>query len=201
MGKVVADQSMSLDGFTTGPNVSVENPLGDEGERLHAWMFGDGSMSGRNAEIRDEFFARTGALLMGRRMFDLGFDPWGNDPPFHQPVFVLTHRRRDPLVMQGGTTYHFVTGGVEDALAQAQRAAGNRDVGVVGGAQTIRKLISAGWLDELRIHLVPVLLGGGTRLFEHTGSALIDLEQTRVIETPEVIHLTFQFQGKAGRGK
>lgn len=199
MGKVTADQSMSVDGFTTGPNVRIGNPLGDGGERLHAWMFQEGGATGRNAEIRDEFFASTGALLMGRRMFDMGVEPWGDNPPFHQPVFVVTHQTRDPLVKQGGTTYVFVIGGVERALAHGRSAAGDRDVGVVGGANTIQQLIKAGLLDELRIHLVPVLLGDGTRMFERTGAEPIELESTRVIEAPGVTHLTLRLAAKAAR--
>jgi dihydrofolate reductase len=192
MRKVIADQSMSLDGFSTGPNVLVGNPLGDGRERLHEWMFRDAGPTGRDAQVRDELFKTSGAVMMGRRMFDLGVQPWENDPPFHMPVFVVTHRAREPLLKKGGTTYIFVADGIEDALAQAKAAASDKDVAVVGGATTIQQLIKAGLIDELRIHLVPVLLGDGTRFFDRMGPEQIKLERTRVIDSPETTHLTFK---------
>ena len=182
MGRVIAEQSVSLDGFSAGPNVAVGNGMGDGGERLHEWMF---------PEFRVETLGTSGAVVMGRRMFDLGVEPWGDDPPFHMPVFVVTHRAGAPLVKQGGTTYHFVTGGIEPALERARAAAGDRDV-VLGGADLIRQFVGAGLVDELRIHLVPVLLGDGTRLFERMGPEHIELECARVIGAPGVTHLTFR---------
>ena len=188
MGKVIAEQSMSLDGFSTGPNISVGDPLGENGELLHEWMF---PPQGINFMVRDEMFSTAGAVVMGRRMFDLGLEPWGDDPPFHMPVFVVTRRPRDPLPMQGGTTYHFVTG-VEPALEAAKAAAQRKDVTILGGANTIQQLIQAGLIDELRIHVAPVLLGAGTRLFEAATGPRIDLEIARVIDGPGVTHLTFR---------
>jgi dihydrofolate reductase len=192
MGKVTADQSMSLDGFSAGPNVRVGNPLGDGGERLHEWMSWDGDGTGRGAEVRDELFRISGAMVMGRRMFDLGVEPWGDNPPFHMPVFVVTHDASDPLAREGGTTYTFVTDGIERAVALAKAAAGDKDVAVLGGATTIRQFIEAGLLDELRIHLAPVLLGDGTRLFDRVGAERVQLESTSVIDAPGATHLTFR---------
>ncbi len=188
MGKVIADQSISLDGFTTGPNVSVASPLGDGGECLHQWM----SSSPENVKVRDEPFQTAGAFIVGRRMFDVGIGPWGDDPPFHAPVFVVTHRTHEPLPKAGGTTYFFSTGGVADALAQARAAVGHKDVIVFGGAHTIGQLLEARLLDELRIHLLPVLLGDGTRLFAGAQLTPTQLVRTRVVTAPDVTHFTFR---------
>jgi dihydrofolate reductase len=188
MAKVIAEQSISLDGFTTGPNAKVDNPLGDRGDRLHDWT----DSSRVNAEVNQEPFKVSGAIAMGRRMFDMGVGPWGEDPPFHMPVFVVTHRASDPLVKAGGTTYFFVTGGIEDALARARAAAGDKDVAVFGGASLIRQFMEAGLLDELRIHLVPLLLGEGTRLFDGMTPDHIALERKSVIDVADVTHITFR---------
>jgi dihydrofolate reductase len=188
---------VSLDGFIAGPNVSVENGMGDGGERLHEWMFPADGSAPRIAEAREEMFGSSGAVVMGRRMFDVGLKPWGENLPFHMPVFVVTHRAGDPLVKQGGTTYHFVTGGVERALEQAKATAGDRDVVVLGGADVIRQLVRASLVDEVRIHLVPVLLGDGTRLFERMGPEHIELAPTRVIGAPGVTHLRFRVASEA----
>lgn len=192
MGKVFAELSVSLDGFIAGPNVAVGNGMGDGGERLHEWMFPADGSKGRIDEARKEMFGTSGSVVMGRRMFDVGVKPWGENPPFHMAVFVVTHRAGDPLVKQGGTTYHFVTGGTEHALERARAAAGDRDVVVLGGADIIRQFVKAGLIDELRLHLVPALLGDGTRLFERMGPEHIELECTRVIGAPGVTHLTFR---------
>ena len=182
--------SMSLDGFVTGPNEGVGNPLGDDDGRLHDWMFA--AKTDANAEVLDEVYARTGAILMGKRMFDVGVEPWGDPPPFERPVFVITHAARDPMPMQGGTTYNFVTGGIEAGLEQAKATAGEKDVGIWGGANIMREYLNAGLLDEMQIHLIPVLLGGGVRLFEGLGAQQIELEQTRVIDTPRATHLQYR---------
>src|SRR5262245_33414102 len=167
--------SISLDGFITGPNEGVGNPLGDDGGRLHDWMFA--KTTDADASVLDEAYARTGAIVMGKRMFAVGVEPWGDPPPFHRPVFVLTHEARDPMPMQGGTTYHFVTEGLEAALERARIAAGDKDVGIWGGANIIRQSLKAGLLDELQIHLVPILRGDGVRLFEVVASERIELER------------------------
>jgi dihydrofolate reductase len=194
MGKVTFDISMSLDGFITGPNESVD--------RLHEWLYGlaswrephdlEGGEANRDSDVLAEAFKATGAFVMGRGLFDVGEEPWGDNPPFHMHVFVVTHNARETLVKEGGTTFTFVIDGVESALNQARAAAGNKDVMVVGGADIIQQLISAGLVDEFQIHLVPVLLGDGIRLFDHLSTGPIELESTRVVASPSVTHLKFR---------
>jgi dihydrofolate reductase len=200
MGKVTVDISMSLDGFIAGPNDSVERPLGEGGERLHEWIYDlaswrerhglEGGKTDTDAEVLDESFKSTGAAVVGRRMFDVA-NGWGDNPPFHMPVFVITHEAREKLVKEAGTTFTFVTDGIQSALEQAKAAAGDKDVSVAGGANIIQQYLSAGLLDEIQIHLVPVLLGDGVRLFDHLGTEQIELETTRVIESSGVTHLRF----------
>ena len=186
MSKVYLHLSMSLDGFITGPNEGVD----DAGlERLHVWMF-DGKTDA-DAEIYDEVYSRTGAVLIGRRMFDVGVGPWGDPPPFHMPVFILTHEARDPMPMQGGTTYTFVTDGIEAGLERARAAAGDKDVGIWGGARIAQQYLKVGLLDEMLIALIPVLLGDGVRLFEDLGPDWIELDRTQTIETPSATHLRY----------
>jgi dihydrofolate reductase len=202
MGKVTADMSMSLDGFITGPDDGVEKPLGEGGGRLHQWVFGtkawrephglEGGETGPDSDVIEEAFKSTGATLMGRRMFDLGEGPWGDNPPFHGPVFVVTHRAREELIKEGGTTFTFVTDGIESALARAEAAAGDKDVSIAGGANIIQQYLTAGLLDEIQIHVAPVMLGEGRRLFENLGAKQRELETTRVIDTPGVTHLKFR---------
>jgi dihydrofolate reductase len=202
MARVAADMSTSLDGFIAGPDDGVEKGLGEGGERLHQWVYDlasfrerhgrDGGKTGRDDEVLKEAFETTGAFLMGRRMFDIGEKPWGDDPPFHGPVFVVTHRAREELVKEGGTSFTFVTDGLESALAQAKAAAGDKDVSIAGGANIIQQCLSAGLLDEIQVHVAPVLLGGGRRLFENTGTEQIELEATRVLDSPGVTHLRFR---------
>ena len=196
MGKVIADQSMSLDGFSAGPNVGVGNGMGDGGEQLHDWMFSEGDGAEINAGVREDtpfnLLQRSGAVVVGRRMFDVGVEPWGENPPFHQPVFVVTHRARDPIVKEGGTTYTFVTGGVAAALARAKEAAGGKDVAVLGGADVIQQCLKGGLLDELQLHLAHVLLGGGTRFFGDLDGASAAFERTRVIDGEGVTHIRFR---------
>jgi dihydrofolate reductase len=211
-GKVVLDISVSLDGFVAGPNPTLEQPLGVGGERLHEWTVGLASWRERHGEsggartaddeVVAESLAATGAVVIGRRMFSGGEgtwddDPradgwWGDTPPFHAPVFVLTHHARQPVAKQGGTTFTFVTDGVEATLEQARAAAGNENVLVAGGANVAQQVLSAGMLDEIQIHLVPVLLGGGTRLLDHLEKTTVQLESTRVIESPAVTHLRYR---------
>jgi dihydrofolate reductase len=190
-GKVLLDISMSLDGFITGPDDSPEQPLGEGGERLHDWMFLPSGGSIR-PEVDEERFKTIGAMVMGRRMFDVGEEPWGENPPFHMPVFVLTHNAKKTLIKEGGTSYTFVTSGIENALAQAKAAASDQNVQVMGGADIAQQFLMAGLLDEIQIHLVPVLLGKGKRLFEHLGSEPTELEITSVIQSKEVTHLRFR---------
>lgn len=198
MTKVKADISMSLDGYVAGPHDGPEQPLGEAGERLHAWLYGlsswrerhgrEGGETGVDADVLEEAFATVGAIVMGRRMFDLGEPHWGEDPPFEVPVFVVTHERREAVV-RGATTFVFVSDGIEHALEMAREAAGERDVSVAGGADTIRQLLGAGLLDELQVHVVPVLLGGGASLFEGLGPEDVAFEQVRGIASDGVTHL------------
>jgi dihydrofolate reductase len=200
MGKVVVDITMSLDGFIAGPNDGPELPLGEGGERLHEWVFDlaswrephglAGGKADRDSEVLDEAFRTVGAIVVGRRMFD-NAGGWGDNPPFHMPVFVLTHEARETETKEGGTTFTFVTDGIERALEQAKAAAGDKNVGVSGGANTIQQFLGAGLLDEMQIHIAPMLLGGGRRLFDHLETQ-IELEGTRVIDSPGITHLRYR---------
>jgi dihydrofolate reductase len=202
MSIVTAHMSMSLDGYVAGPNAGAGNPLGDEGVRIQQWMFDlasfremqdlTGGKTNKDDEELRQRFAPTGAVVMGRRMFDEGEDPWGDNPPFRMPVFVVTHEARDRLVKEGGTTFTFVTDGIESALEQAKAAAGDKNVNIAGGADTVQQFIKAGLLDELEIHLAPLLFGQGIRLFDRRGPEHIELENIRVVASPRVTHLRFR---------
>jgi dihydrofolate reductase len=188
MGLTYADMSMSLDGFIAGPNVRVGNGMGDDGDRLHDWMFA--GMSGADVEsFLAERLASTGAFLMGRTMLDVGIGPWGDEPVFHAPVFVVTHRPAEPIVKAGGTTYTFVTDGPDAALRLARQAAGDRDLCVSGGAAMVRHYLHAGVIDELRLHVVPILLGGGVRLFTDAADRCVALTATGSVDGKGVAHL------------
>lgn len=191
MSKVFFDLGMSLDGFTAGANVGVEEPMGIGGERLHDWLFADKTEEESEA-FQNEAFKHVGAVIIGRRTLDLGLDPWGDNPPYHAPCFVVTSRPHEQIVRQGGTSFTFVTDGIESALEQARAAAGGKDIRVLGGATIARQYLEAGLLDEIQIDLVPLLLGGGTRLFENVGNKGIELEQISVKEAPGVTHLTYR---------
>ena len=214
MGRLTLDITTSLDGFVAGPNQTLERPLGDGGERLHEWMFAlaafrgrhglDGGETNADTEVLEESLARTGAVIMGRRMFSGGAGPWeddpnadgwwGAEPPFHVPVFVLTHHARETVVKDGGTTFTFVTDGVASAIAQALEAAGGKDVAINGGSTVARQALAAGLLDEIRLDLVPVLLGAGVRLFD--GDVPAELEQIGVVEGRGVTHLAYRVSGR-----
>ncbi len=207
MSKLRATMTISLDGFGAGPDQTVEEPLGVGGERLHDWMFpldvfkeqpGDdtpGETNASSAVVRG-WWENVGAVVMGRKMFGGGPGPWqgdwrgwwGEDPPYHVPVFVLTHHAREPLEMQGGTTFHFITDGIESALERATEAAGGADVWLTGGASVIQQYLAAGLLDEIDLSISPMLLG--ERLFD--GIADADLEQLRVVEAPGVTHIRYR---------
>jgi dihydrofolate reductase len=202
--------TMSLDGFVAGPDQSVDNPLGVGGMRLHQWAFPlkawrekhglEGGEENPSNAIVAETTANIGATIMGRNMF--GGHPgawsasapwngwWGDEPPFHHPVFVLTHHARPPLQLQG-TTFHFITDGIEAALAKASQAAQGQDVALAGGAAAARQYLAAGLVDEMEIHLVPILLGSGERLFDDVGP-LGDLHPVRTVAAPGVTHFKFE---------
>ena len=189
MTKVIFDISMSLDGFVTASNVRPEEPLGDGGQRLHEWAFGEDE---RNHELLADAVDAVGAVVAGRHTYDLSVPWWGVDGPTgpaRVPVFVITHA--EPEDAPEGGVYAFVTDGIESALEQAKAAAGDQDVAVMGGAEIGQKYILAELVDEISIHLVPVLFGGGTRMFEHLGGEHIQLETAGVIETPLATHLRF----------
>jgi dihydrofolate reductase len=201
---------MSLDGYMAGPNQSEQEPLGVEGEELHGWVVEleswrkmqgqSGGVTNASSAVVDEAQANVGAHIMGRNMFGGGPGPWredppwtgwwGDDPPFHAPVFVLTHHPRPPVEMEGGTTFHFVTDGISSALEQAREAAGAKDVALGGGASVIRQYLAAGLIDEFELHLVPILLGSGERPLDDVGA--LKLEQLRAIEAPGVTHLKYR---------
>jgi dihydrofolate reductase len=203
--------SMSLDGFVAGPNQGVNDPLGVGGMRLHEWVFPlkpwramhglDGGEVNESTRVVEESLANIGATVMGRNMFGGHPGPWddkkpwngwwGINPPFHHPVFVLTHHARERLELEGGTTFTFVTDGIEAALEQARRASGGKDVSLGGGAKAAQQYLAAGLVDEMEINLVPTLLGSGERLFDGIGDDLHGLELVRTVAAPKVTHLKF----------
>ena len=184
---VILEISTSLDGFVAGPNVSIDNPMGDGGERLHDWLFGAKTMA--DTAIIADLLDNLGTVILGRRTFDLGEGPWGDDPPFPVPCFVLTRRARPPVVKKG-TTIAFVDRGIEAALALAKQAAGDKNVLIMGGANVARQYIKARLLDEIHIHLAHQMLGGGDRLFEDSGA--LRLHKVKVVESTAVTHLKFR---------
>jgi dihydrofolate reductase len=214
MPRFFLDISMSLDGFVAGPNATLEEPLGAGGERLHDWVLRlaswrethglDGGETGPDDELVRGRSERVGATIMGRRMFSGGAgawedDPnadawWGDNPPFHHPVFVLTHHPRETVVKEGGTTFYFVNDGIESALEQARAVAEDQDVALGGGASVAQQYLRAGHLDELHIHVAPILLGGGVSLFGELGTDAPPLKLTKVVESPFVTHLSYEVE-------
>ncbi|HEY8180881.1 MAG TPA: dihydrofolate reductase family protein [Thermoanaerobaculia bacterium] len=203
--------TMSLDGYVAGPNQSVKDPLGEGGEKLHEWavasrafhkMHGtDGGEVGPDDAIIEETFRNLGATIMGRNMFGGGHGPWGKDPwrgwwgenpPYHTPVFVLTRHAREPLEMQGGTTFYFVTDGIQSALERAKKAAGAKDVSLAGGADVAQQYMKAGLIDEMELHVVPLLLGAGSRLFENMDARQAGFELIRTVQSPLVSHYKYR---------
>ncbi len=211
MSKLRCHISISLDGFVAGPNQSAKNPIGEGGQRLHEWAFSlaawreshgrEGGEVNESTQVVQEAGDNIGAGVMGRNMFgppgggDRGDRQWkgwwGDNPPYHNEVFVLTHHAREPLELEGGTTFHFVTDGIERALERAKQSAGGQDVRLWGGAEVVQQYLAAGLLDELELHVVPVLLGDGARLLHNLGNAEIELEQVRAVEAPGVTHLKY----------
>ena len=210
MPKLRFDISVSADGYVAGPNQSEEEPLGEGGEQLHEWVIKlevwrrshgrEGGEVTASTPLFEEALDAAGAVIMGRNMFGGGPGPWGDDPwqgwwgeepPFGMPVFVLTHHEREPLML-GETTFTFVSDGIESALEQARQAAGDKDVSIGGGANAIQQYLAAGLVDEMQLNVVPVLLGGGARLFENGAGAGLPLEQVLVVHTPDVTHLRYR---------
>ena len=212
MSKVRFQVSVSLDGYVAGPNQSLETPLGEGGEEIASWVhrlksfrelqgMEGGGETGPSDDVFQEAFTNLGATVMGRNMFGPIRGPWGDSdwrgwwgesPPFHTPVFVLTHHPRQPLEMDGGTTFIFVTDGIEPAIAQAKAAAGDRDVHIGGGGSTLDQALAAGFVDEFELHVVPSVLGAGTRLFQDLGSARPRLQLLRTVPTDDVTHLKYR---------
>jgi dihydrofolate reductase len=208
MSNVRCQISVSLDGFVAGPNQSPQHPLGEGGERLHDWAVAteswrsqhdrEGGQRNVDSDVIEALSRDVGAYVMGRRMFgggegewDLGWKGWwGDDPPFHVPVYVLTHHARERLVMEGGTTFTFVTEGIDAALDMARETAGDRDVVVSGGASAARQYLAAGLLDELYLHVAPVVLGAGERLLEDVGDVRLEIAET--IPSPAVTHVRYR---------
>jgi dihydrofolate reductase len=213
MSKVKVTITMSLDGFVAGPEQSAEDPLGIGGEQLHQWLVSlkafaeshgrEGGEVNASTPIAEEILGNVGATIMGRNMFGGGPGPWsgdwrgywGDDPPYHSPVFVLTRFAREPVPMQGGTTFYFVTEGIESALEQAREAAGDKDVSIGGGARAVQQYLAAGLLDEMVISIVPQFLGGGARLFDNLGDARPKLDQIEAVVAPGVTHLRYAVGG------
>jgi dihydrofolate reductase len=211
MSNLIFEISMSLDGYVAGPDADLEHPLGIGGEQLHEWAFAtrawreshgrEGGEEGPDSDLMKESIERAGATIMGRRMFSNGEgswedDPkrdgwWGDEPPFHHPVFVLTHHDRESQEMEGGTTFHFVTEGIESALERAREAAGGKDVKIAGGADVAQQYIAAGLVDEILLHVAPMLLGGGVRLFEGDVSEN-ELELLETSQSPRVTHMRYR---------
>ena len=209
MGRVWFQQSVSVDGYSAGPEQSLENPLGVGGMRVHGWQFalaewsrltggaGEGEVNA-STPVFQEALTDYGAVVMGRNMFGGGSGPWdeawtgwwGDDPPYHTPVFVLTHHARDPQPMEGGTTFHFVTNGIESAVDQAKQSAGDRNVLIAGGANTIQQAMRAGLVEEFELHVSPVVMGSGERLLDAIGAP--GLEQIRVVPAPGVTHIKYR---------
>jgi dihydrofolate reductase len=211
MSKVRFQQTISLDGYSAGPDQSEEEPLGTGGEELHEWMFGleawrkahgdEGGEVNASTPVVEQLESGYGAIVMGRNMFgpigggDWGDESWrgwwGDNPPYHTPVFVLTHHARESVEMEGDTTFHFVTDGIESAIEQARAAAGDEDVLIAGGASTIQQALAAGLVDEFLLSVVPRLLGDGERPLDGVGAKLV-LEQLEAIEAPGVTHLKYR---------
>lgn len=212
MSKLRFRIAMSLDGFVAGPQQSVQDPLGIGGLRLHEWAFPlkswrsihglEGGEDNASSKVIEELFLGIGATIMGRNMFGGHPGPWGrsnpwtgwwgNNPPFHHPVFVLTHHPREKLVLEGGTSFTFVTEGIHSALEQAKQAAGGKDVALAGGAQAARQYLTAGLVDEMQLHIAPILLGSGERLFDGVGNDLRGLQLVETVPTHNVTHLKFE---------
>jgi dihydrofolate reductase len=218
MSKVRVHMMVSLDGYAAGPNQSVDKPFGEGTEHFLDWLFKlrgfrelqgmQGGETGPSDDVIRETAENVGATVMGRNMFGGGPGPWapepwngwwGENPPFHTPVFVLTHHAREPLAMQGGTVFAFVTDGIESALEKARKAAGDKDVRIGGGANVVNQYLAAGLVDELELHVVSMLLESGARLFEGLGKARPRLELLRAVGTPEVTHLKYRVGKEASR--
>lgn len=219
MSKLRLFITMSLDGYAAGPDQSEDDPLGVGGMELHQWVFplrefqemhgGEGGVTNASSDVLKERRTGVGATIMGRNMFGPVRGPWpdeawrgwwGEDPPYHHPVFVLTHHPREPLEMDGGTTFYFVTEGLESALAQAKESAGGEDVLIAGGASVVNQYLAAGLVDEIDISIAPIIMGAGERLFDGVGAGVVKLTQARTIEAPGVTHIKYEVSSAPNSG-
>jgi dihydrofolate reductase len=203
MSKVFFDIGITLDGYIAGPNGGAKNPLGDGGISIHDWMFKQkaflshlklegGEINNKDSDIIEETFNRIGANIMGKRMFEEGEANWPEEAPFHCPVYVLTHQKRNPWERKGGTTFYFTDDDIHKVLEKAKKDAGKKDVRISGGANTIRQFLQAGLIDEFNIHLAPMLLGKGVRLFENIDNEKFSFQILEVINSPAVTHLKYK---------
>ncbi len=205
MSKIFFDVGMSLDGFIAGLNGGPKNPLGDEGLKIHGWVFplksfkehlglpGKG-IENRDNELVEHVLGRTGAYIMGKRMFDEGEVSWPENAPFRAPVFVLTHQSREPWERKGGTTFYFINDGIQSALNKAKDAAGNKDIRISGGADVIQQYLNAELIDEFTIHYSPVILGSGVRLFDNIDNKKLSAKIKEVISSPQITHLFYNLR-------
>ena len=207
MSKVFFDVGISLDGYIAGPNGGARNPLGDGGMNIHEWMFKQksfrdhlgiegGETNNADNDIIEYIFNRIGANIMGKKMFIEGEANWPENAPFHCPVFVLTHEKREPWVRPGGTTFYFTDEDIQEVLKKSKQAAGNKDVRISGGARTIQQYLNAGLIDEFNIHIAPTILGSGVQLFEHLDKSKFSFKIKDVVNSPEVTHLNYVVKNK-----
>ena len=207
MSKIFFSAGISMDGFIAGLNGSPKNPLGDGGTEIHKWIYnqkafrellelGEGGETGKDNDILNEVISRTGACIMGKRMFEEGETNWPENAPFHTPVYVLTKQVREPWERKGGTTFYFVNDGLESALQKAKQAAGHKDIRISGGANVIQQFLNAGLVDDFTIHFSPVLLGKGVRLFDSIDKSKFTIDVLETINSPLVTHLHYKVNNK-----
>ena len=203
MSKVFVDVGISLDGYIAGPNIGPQNPIGDGGLAIHDWMFiqksfrehlgmEGGDDNNKDNDLIEEVFNRIGANIMGSHMFEEGEASWPEDAPFHSPVYVLTHKKREPWKRKGGTTFYFTNEPIEKVLEKAKKDAGQKDVRISGGADTIQQYLNAGLVDEFGIHLAPLILGKGIKLFDKIDKEKFSLQVSDVIDSSLVTHLFYE---------
>lgn len=207
MSKIFFAVGSSMDGFIAGLNGGPKNPLGDGGTAIHRWLYeqkafiellelGKGGETGKDNDVLKEIISRTGASIMGKRMFEEGEANWPENAPFHTPVYVLTKEVREPWVRKGGTTFYFINDGIESALQKARQVAGNKDIRIAGGANTIQQFLNAGLVDDFTINYSPIMLGKGVRLFDNIDKSKFDIEIVEAVNSPLVTHLRYKLNNK-----
>jgi len=207
MNKVFFSVGISMEGFLAGLNGGPKNPLGDNGTEIHKWVYnqksfreqlelGEGGETGKDNDILNQVISRTGASIMGKRMFEEGETNWSENAPFHTPVYVVTKHPREPWVRKGGTTFYFVNDGIESALEKARKSAGNRDIRISGGANVIQQYLNAGLVDEFTIHYAPIMLGDGIRLFDKIDKSKFTVAIVEAVNSPQITHLHYKLNNK-----